>query len=157
MGAQQDSPAELSAQKRALFAIRDLKARLEAVEHARREPIAIVGMACRFPGAPDVASYWRLLEGGGDAIGPVPGDRWDAEAFYDANPDAPGKTYCREGGFIEQVDRFDAPFFGISPREAVTMDPQQRLLLEIAWEALEDAAIPPSDLTGSATGVFVGL
>jgi myxalamid-type polyketide synthase MxaB len=148
---------ELSAPKRALIAIRDLTARLEAVERARHEPIAIVGMACRLPGAANVDQYWDLLRDGVDAIRPVPPDRWDAEALYDPDPDAPGKTYCREGGFIEHVDLFDAGFFGIPPREVASMDPQQRLLLEVAWEALEDAGIPPAGLSGSLTGVYVGL
>ncbi len=102
-------PAELSAQKRALFAIRDLKARLEAIERARTEPIAIVGMACRLPGASSVDEYWELLRNGVDAIRPVPEDRWDIDAFYDPDPDAPGKMYTREGGFLEQIDQFDAP------------------------------------------------
>ena len=157
MSSEQDQTPELSPLKRALFALKDLGAKLDAVEQARVEPIAIVGMACRFPGAPDIESYWRLLDEGRHAIREVPRDRWDVDEYYDPNPDAPGKTYAREGGFIEQVDKFDAPFFGIPPREVVSMDPQQRLLLEIAWEALENAGISPSSLAGTAAGVFVGL
>jgi acyl transferase domain-containing protein/aryl carrier-like protein len=120
------------------------------------EPIAVVGMACRFPKAPDLEAFWRLLRDGVDAITEVPRDRWDIEALYDDDPGAPGKMSTRWGGFLDQVDRFDAPFFGISPREAVPMDPQQRLALELSWEALEDAGTVPSSLKGSPTGVFFG-
>lgn len=123
-----------------------------------REPIAIIGIGCRFPGgAHDPTSFWRLLLSGKDAIVPVPATRWDRHKYYDPNPDAPGKIYVREGGFLQQpVDEFDAAFFGISPREAAVLDPQQRLLLEISQEALEDAGIPPSRLRGQAVGVYIG-
>ncbi|MEV5379590.1 aminotransferase class I/II-fold pyridoxal phosphate-dependent enzyme [Streptomyces nondiastaticus] len=114
---------------------------------ATGEPIAIVGMGCRFPGAPDVDSYWRLLLDGRDAVGEVPRDRWDPELV-----DAP-----RHGGFLDRVDAFDARFFGISAREAERMDPQQRLLLEVAWQAFEDAHVTPARLAGTETGVFVGI
>ena len=120
------------------------------------EPIAVVGMSCRFPKSPDLASFWRLLEGGVDAITEVPRDRWDAAALFDPDPAAPGKLTTRWGGFLDQVDGFDPQFFGISPREAIEMDPQQRLMLELAWEALDDAGIPPPGLVESRTGVFVG-
>ena len=120
------------------------------------EPIAIVGMACRFPKAPDLASFWRLLADGVDAITEVPKDRWDAAALFDPDPNTPSKLTTRWGGFLEHIDRFDPQFFGISPREAVQMDPQQRLVLELAWEALEDAGIPPHGLKDSRTGVFMG-
>ncbi len=120
------------------------------------EPIAILAMACRTPGGVvDPEGYWALLDEGRDAIGPFP-DRWDTEAIYDPDPDAVGKSYAREGGFIEDVECFDAGFFGISPDEALEMDPQQRLVLEVAWEALERAGIPPARLAGSATGVYLG-
>ncbi|HEX3757294.1 MAG TPA: SDR family NAD(P)-dependent oxidoreductase, partial [Kofleriaceae bacterium] len=122
------------------------------------EPIAIVGLGCRYPGGvSDPASLWRLLEAGGDGVIDVPPERWDADALYDPDPDAAGKTTCRSGGFLRNIDGFDANFFGISPREATSMDPQQRLLLETSWEALERAGFAPDRLVGSSTGVFVGL
>ena len=122
------------------------------------EPLAIIGMSCRFPGGADSpAAFWQMLKDGVDAVSEVPADRWDVEAFYDPNPEAPGKTYSRWGGFVREVGEFDPQFFGITPREAVSMDPQQRLLLEVAWEALESAGQVPARLVGSATGVFVGI
>src|SRR5688572_23109765 len=120
------------------------------------EPIAVTGMSCRFPKAPHLEAFWQLLERGGDAIGEVPADRFDVNAFYDPDPDAPGKMYVRNGGFIEDVFDFDPAFFGIAPREAVSMDPQQRLLLEVAWEALEDAGEATEQLSGRNAGVFIG-
>jgi acyl transferase domain-containing protein/acyl carrier protein len=121
------------------------------------EPIAIVGMACRFPGAPDLSAYWRLLCDGIDATREIPADRWDRDAWYDPDPARPGRINTRRGAFLDQIDGFDPLFFGISPREAAEMDPQQRLILELAWEALEDAGIPPRSLSGSRAGVFVGV
>lgn len=123
-----------------------------------RAPVAIVGIGCRFPGGvsgPD--SFWRLLLDSVDAIAEIPPDRMDAAAYYDPRPASPGKMNTRWGGFLENIDRFDAAFFGISPREAERMDPQQRLLMEVAWEALEDAGQPADRLVGSLTGVFIGL
>ena len=142
----------------ALVKIRGLRAEVVALQQGRAEPIAIVGAGCRFPGGVrSPADYWRLLESGKDAIVRIPADRWDADAFYDADPAAPGKMTVREGGFLDAVDRFDADFFRIPPREARQLDPQQRLLLEVSWEALEDAAIAADSLRGTATGVYVGV
>ncbi len=144
--------------KRAVQAIQDLRAKLAAVERARTEPIAIIGIGCRFPGGvTSPEAFWQLLVNGVDAITPVPPDRWDSEDLFDADPAAPGKITTRWGGFLDDIDQFDAAFFGISPREAARMDPQQRLLLEVAWEALEDAGQTTARLAGSQTGVFIGL
>ena len=122
------------------------------------DPIAIIGIGCRLPGASDPESYWQLLRNGVDAITEVPAERWDIDAVYDPNPKVPGKMSTRWGGFIEQgAGDFDANFFGISPREAARMDPQQRIALEVAWEALEDAALAPDKLSGTQTGVFIGI
>ncbi|MFT5684278.1 MAG: acyl transferase domain-containing protein/acyl carrier protein, partial [Myxococcota bacterium] len=124
---------------------------------ASSEPVAIIGMACRLPGGADSPeAFWSLLIAGTDAIGPVPMERWDAEAFYDPDRTASGRIVTRRGGFLSDVDKFDPAFFGISPREARQMDPQQRLVLELAWEALEDARVPPDQLLGGAVGVFIG-
>ncbi len=120
-------------------------------------PIAVVGMSCRFPGASDPHAFWSLLRGGGDAIREVPPERWDLERWYAPEPGRPGKMQTRWGGFLDDIDRFDAAFFGISPREAEEMDPQQRLVLEVAWEALERAGLAPDRLLGSEAGVFLGL
>ena len=144
--------------ERILGLLKDARRQLEAERHRRTEPIAIVGIGCRFPGgASSPAAFWRLLRDGVDATCEVPPDRWDAEALYDSDPEAPGKAYVKRGGFLERIDGFEPEFFGISPREAVGMDPQQRLLLEVVWEALEDAGIAPERLKGSSTGVWVGL
>ena len=149
--------SKLSPQRLALLAA-ELNERLETLEAERSEPIAIVGMGCRYPGGVnDAESFWKLLSEGVDAIREVPSDRWNADAFYDPNPDIRGKMTTRWGGFIDGHDQFDPKFFGIAPAEAVPMDPQQRLLLETTWEALEDAGIPPSSLAGSHTGVFIGI
>ncbi len=149
---------ELSPLKRAYLALEKAQARLEAFEGARHEGIAVVGMSCRFPGGVNNPSdYWNLLAEGRDAIVEVPPNRWDVDELFDPNPDAPGKVASRFGGFLDNVDRFDAALFGIAPREAESLDPQQRLLLEVAHEALEDGAAAGDGLSGSATGVFVGL
>lgn len=121
------------------------------------EPIAIVAVSCRFPGAPDPDAFWEVLSGGVDAIREVPDDRFDIDEFYDPDPDTPGKIYSRFGGFIDGIDGFDPEFFGISPREAVWIEPQQRLMLETVWEGLERAGYAPANLRGSRTGVFVGV
>lgn len=143
--------------RRALTSLREMRGRLEATEAARTEPIAVVGIGCRFPGAEGPDEYWELLRSGRDAITETPTDRWDADAIFDPAPDARGKVATRWGGFLEHIDEFDAGFFGISPREAAQMDPQQRMLLEVAWEALEDAGQDAAALAGSDAGVFVGI
>ena len=152
------SNANLSATKQALLNIQKLQARLDRLERERTEPIAIVGIGCRFPGGADGPdAYWDVLRNGVDAIGEVPAARWSAEEYHHADPDAPGKTYTTRGGFLPVVDEFDPQFFGIAPREAIQLDPQQRLLLEVAWESLEHANIAHNELRHSATGVFVGI
>lgn len=143
--------------KKALLEIRELRAKLSDRERAPSEPIAVIGMGCRFPGAPDPAAYWELLSGGVDAITEIPKDRWDIDEFYDPDPEQPGKMYTRWGGFLKDIDRFSPAFFGISPREAASMDPQQRLLLEVTWEALENAGTPVERLQNCQVGVFMGV
>ena len=135
-----------------------LQQRVESLEAARHAPVAIIGIGCRIPGGADTPErFWELLSRGVDAISEVPPNRWDIDAYYDPDPDAPGKMSTRWGGFISNVDRFDPHFFGISPREAQRMDPQQRVLLEVAWEALEHAGVSADRLAGSRTGIFVGM
>src|ERR1700730_16050724 len=148
---------QLSPLKRAILELREMRAKLDETDRRQKEPIAIVGIGLRLPGGVhDESSLWQMLADGVDAISEVPGDRWDLDAYYDPDPDKPGKMNTRHGGFLREVDQFDAEFFGVSPREAVSMDPQHRLLMETSWEALENAAICPTHLAGSQTGVFVG-
>jgi thioester reductase-like protein len=143
--------------KDALLAIETLQARVRELEQSDRQDMAIIGYAARLPGARDAEAFWSLLHEGRDAVSPIPPDRWDADAFYDADPDAPGKMFTRRAGFLDDVVGFDAQFFGVSPREAMYMDPQHRLMLETAWHALEHACLAPADLAGTRAGVFMGL
>ncbi|NEO35908.1 MAG: SDR family NAD(P)-dependent oxidoreductase [Moorea sp. SIOASIH] len=149
---------QLSSSKQVLLALKEARARLETLERSKSEPIAIIGMGCRFPGgANDPETFWRLLRDGTDAIRPIPCSRWDIDAYYDPNPDTTGKMYIRQAGLLSQVDQFSPQFFGISPREAISLDPQQRLMLEVSWEALERAGQAPNELKDSQTGVFLGI
>ena len=149
---------ELSPLKRAFLVIERLEAKLKAADESSREPIAIIGVGCRFPGGADNPdAFWQLLHDGVDAITDVPSGRWNVDSYYSPVEGVPGKMSTRQGGFLNGIDLFDSQFFEIAPREAASMDPQQRLLLEVAWEALENAGQAPDELSGSRTGVFIGI
>lgn len=155
------STSQRSALTQAYLVIQELKAQLKAAEERNREPIAIIGMGCRFPGAPDPESFWQLLRDGVDATREVPKERWDIDVYADAATNTNNKN-VRRGAFLDKatipwgIEAFDADFFQISPREAISLDPHQRLLLEVSWEAIESAAIPANQLRNSNTGVYIG-
>ena len=154
-----DNTDSLSPNKRALLKIHDLKqqlAELQQQQTTASEPVAIVSMACRFPRRSRTPEeFWQCLIDQTDEVGEIPRDRWDLEAFYDADPEVPGKMYARHGVFLDNLDLMDPEFFGISPREATWVDPQQRLLMEVGWEAIERAGWLPEKIA-EHTGVFVG-
>ena len=152
------APNSLSPLQQSYVVIQKLKAQLAASQQAKAEPIAIIGMSCRFPGgANEPEAFWQLLSLGQDAVTEIPPERWDVEAYYDPNPNALRKMYTREAGFLQHpIDEFDPHFFGISPREANSLDPQHRLLLEVSWDALENAA-QSLDKIANRTGIFVGI
>ena len=151
------APDNLSPTKKALLALRQMQQKLDAIEKEKHEPIAIIGMGCRFPGANNPEEFWQLLAQGKNAITETPAGHWDIQQYCNDGVNTPGKICNSYGGFVPHLKEFDASFFRIAPREAASLDPQQRLLLEVSWEALENAGIPAEDLKGSATGVFIGI
>lgn len=142
---------------KAVKLINHLKSQVQDLKQMLYEPIAVIGIGCRFPGIHDLTTFWEVLEKGMNTITEVPKERWDIEKWYDENPEAPGKMNSRWGGFLDNIEKFDPEFFGISPREALSIDPQQRILLEITWEALERAGLSEMQLKGSDMGVYIGL
>ena len=153
-----DKINNLSSSQKLLLLVKQLRSQAEEVQQSKKEPIAIIGIGCRFPGgANDPDAFWELLRQGIDATVEVPPERWDIDDYYHPTPGSPGKMYVRRGNFLDEIDKFDAEFFGIAPKEAVSIDPQQRLLLEVSWEALENAGISPNKQKGSCNGVFVGI
>ncbi len=154
-----DSSKELEGALRKSFTvIQQLKKQLAEADQRSPEPIAVIGMACRFPGgAGTPEAFWQVLASGADTVGEIPEDRWSWRQFYNADPKVAGTHYVRHGSFLENVSDFDPEFFGISGREADALDPQHRLLLEVSWEALERAGIAPQQLRNSQTGVYIGI
>lgn len=147
-----------SLMNRAFVELEKMEAKLRSMQAAQSEPVAVIGMGCRFPGGVNSpADFWKLLESGTDAMREIPADRWNVDKYYDPDPDAAGKMNTRTGGFVENIDKFDPQFFGISPRETTNMDPQQRLLMEVSWEALENANLSSDKIFNSPTGVFIGI
>ena len=152
-----DESEENRFNRKALAAILSLQSEVDRLRSRTVEPVAVIGLSCRYPGANDPEAFWRIFDEGRDEITEIPASRWDAATHYDADPDMPGKMNTRWGGFLSDVEMFDAGFFGISPREALSLDPQQRILLEVAWEALENAGLAPRRLRGVRGGVFIGI
>ncbi len=149
--------SELEFKKKAIVALETLRRRVAELEGATREPIAIIGYEARLPGGADAEAFWEMLRDGREGVREVPLSRWDAEAVYDADPDAPGKSMTRRAGLLDSIDDFDAQFFGVAPREASCMDPQHRSLLETSWRALEHAGVAAAELEGTRAGVWVGV
>lgn len=153
----EDSLNLRSALENSVLVIQNLESQLNKQEREKTEPIGIIGMSCRFPGANDPESFWKVLRSGANLATEIPEERWAFNKYYDPDPTVPGKMPLRFGYFLPDIDQFDAEFFRISPREAGAIDPQHRLLLEVSWEALERAGYVPDRLAGSPTGVFIGL
>ncbi|MEO0837186.1 MAG: polyketide synthase, partial [Cyanobacteria bacterium J06642_3] len=154
---EESSTQNLSPTKKALLALKQMQQKLEAIQQAKHEAIAVVGTGCRFPGANNPEEFWQLLVQGQDAISEVSAEHWAKNSYCNDGVNTPGKICTARGGFVPHLKEFDASFFRIAPKEAASLDPQQRLLLEVSWEALENAGIAPDSLQGSATGVFIGI
>ena len=138
--------------------IRQLESEIVRLRSKDQDPLAIIGLGCRFPGgANDPESFWKLLSQGYSAVTEVPADRWDVDKYYSEDERAPGKMYTKYGAFIDNIDQFEPEFFSLTPREAERMDPQQKLFLEVAWEAIESAGLLTEDLFESKTGVYLGI